>query len=138
MIKKILVNLWMLSDDDPIDPGDVFILDFNTDRDTFYGYFGTLPKLGKHYYDYHINTTESGELIDISNIGVGFLESAIECEFKDFPEELNVYLVNENMTVKDYLIKRFCIDKEPVPEMIEPTDEQIIELWKKKRTTIIK
>ncbi|MEJ8751116.1 hypothetical protein WKS98_00610 [Lagierella sp. ICN-221743] len=127
----------MLSDDDPIDPGDVFILDFNTNRDTFYGYFGSLPKLGKHYYDYHTNTTEDGKLVDISTLGVGFLDSAIVHEFKDFPEELNVYLVNENMTVKDYLIKRFCIDKEPVPEMIEPTDEQIIELWKKKRTTEI-
>lgn len=137
MIKKMLVNSWMMSDDDPIDPGDVFILDFNIDRGTFYGYFGTLPKLGKHYYDYHTNTTESGELIDISNIGVGFLESAIECEFKDFPEELNVYLVNENMTVKDYLIKRFCIDKEPIPEMIDPTDEELRELWEKKRQITI-
>ena len=37
------------------------------------------------------------------------------------------------MTVKDYLIKRFCIDKDPLPETIDPTDEELRELWKKKR-----
>lgn len=39
------------------------------------------------------------------------------------------------MTVKDYLIKRFCVDKEPIPEMIEPTEYQLYELLEKKRTT---
>ena len=132
MIKKILVNSWILSDDDITDPGEIFILDFNTDRDTFYGYFDILPKLGKHYYDYHTSSDENGEVVDVSDIGIGFLDSAIEHKFKDFPEALNVYLVNKKMTVKDYLIKRICIDKEPIPEMIEPTGEQIDELWEKK------
>lgn len=135
MIKKILVNSWMLSDDDITDPDDIFILDFNTDKDTLYGYFDILPKLGKHYYDYHTSSNENGEVVDVSDIGIGYLESAVECEFKDFPEELNVYLVNEKMTVKDYLIKRFCIDKQPIPEMIEPTEDQLYELLEKKRST---
>ncbi|MEJ8751435.1 hypothetical protein WKS98_02230 [Lagierella sp. ICN-221743] len=136
MIKKMLVNSWMLNDHDPTDPGTVFVLDFNVDDEIFYGYFDILPKLGKHYYDYHTKE-ENGEVVDVSDIGIGYLDSAIECEFKDFPEELNVYLVNENMKVKDYLIKRFCIDKEPIPEAIKPTNEELIEIWKKKRQTTI-
>lgn len=137
MIKKILVNSWMLNDHDPTDPGTIFVLDFNIGDETEYYYYDVLPNLGKHYFTYHTKEDDEDNILDISDIGIAFLESAIECEFKDFLEELNVYLVNEKMTVKDYLIKRFCIDKDPIPEMIEPTDEQIIELWKKKRTTEI-
>lgn len=138
MIKKILVNSWMLNDHYPTDPGTIFILDFNIGDETEYYYYDVLPNLGKHYYSYHTKEDDDDNILDISDIGIGFLDSAIEHEFKDFPEELNVYLVNVKMTVKDYLIKRFFIDKEPIPEMIEPTDEQIIKLWKKKRTTVIK
>ena len=123
MIKKILVNSWMLNDHYPTDPGTIFILDFNIGDETEYYYYDVLPKLGKHYYDYHTSSDENGEVVDVSDIGIGFLDSAIEHKFKDFPEELNVYLVNKKMTVKDYLIKRFCIDKEPIPEMIEPTED---------------
>lgn len=137
MIKKMLVNSWMLNDHDPTDPGTTFILDFNIGDETEYYYSDVLPNLGKHYYDYHTKEDDDDNIVDISDIGIGYLDSAIECGFKDFPEELNVYLVNENMTVKDYLIKRFCIDKEPIPETKKPTREQKIELWKKKRTTTI-
>ncbi|MEJ8751115.1 hypothetical protein WKS98_00605 [Lagierella sp. ICN-221743] len=136
MIKKILVNSWMLNDHYPTDPGTIFILDFNVGNETEYYYSDVLPNLGRHYYDYNSKEDDDDNIVDISDIGIGFLESAIECEFKDFPEEINVYLINKNMTVKAYLIKRFCIDKESIPETVEPTREQKIELWKKKECNL--
>lgn len=50
MIKKILVNSWMLNDHYPTDPGTIFILDFNIGDETEYYYYDVLPNLGKHYY----------------------------------------------------------------------------------------
>ena len=137
MIKKMLVNVWMLSDQ-PINNSSSLSLDFNSDPDKWYSYYDIFSEIDNHVYQFYTyDDEETGEPLDISRIIILFPEASIRQEFKDFPEELNVYLVNENMTVKDYLIKRFCIDKEPIPEMIEPTDEELRELWEKKRTTEI-
>ncbi|MEJ8751433.1 hypothetical protein WKS98_02220 [Lagierella sp. ICN-221743] len=130
MIKKHMVNNWMVSD--PFDP-DEFKIDFEEKENLTYYYDDEYSEIDKHYYTSHVAVDcETDEIIDISRIGIGFLDLAIKNEFKDFPEELNVYLIDEEMKVKDYLIKRFCLNKEPIPKAIRINDKQFLELMHKK------
>lgn len=137
MKEKILVNLWMLTDE-PINNSSSLALDFNNDPNKWYSYDDFFSEIDKHVYQvYTYDDEETGEPLDISRIIISFPEAAIKQRFKDFPEEYNPYLVNKKMTIKDYLIKKFCINKESLPETIDPTDEELRELWEKKRQTTI-
>ena len=130
MIKKHMVNNWMALD--PFDP-DEFKIDFEEKENLTYYYDDVYSEIDKHYYTSLVAIDrESDKVIDVSRIGIGFLHLAIKNEFKDFPEELNIYIIDEEMTVKDYLIKRFCLNKEPIPKAIKITDEQFLDLMHKK------